>query len=67
MRISASRALGDGGAAGLAGTDLEVQPANTPSISAVDCRQMVRRLAPVIPKLQLDLEILALEKGDDSL
>ncbi len=50
-----------------AGTVLDVQLASAATSSATADRHGVPRLAPVIAKLQLDLEVLAFEKGNDGL
>jgi hypothetical protein len=63
--ISTSGVAGDGTLAGRrAGTVPPVQPVIAPSTSA---RPTTDRLTPVVPKLQLDPEILALEKRDHRL
>ena len=66
MRTSTSRDDGDGegGAVGRAGPD--VQPGSTPS-SSIMARSHRRGLTAVIPKLQLDAEVLAFEEGNDGL
>jgi hypothetical protein len=63
IRTSTSSEVGEGAPVGLAGTEADVQPASPPVTSSAAARgQRAGRLAPVIPKLQLDPEILTLEK-----
>ncbi len=65
------RLTGGGGLAGvggltgrLAGPGDEVQPASTATSRTAAHRHGAPPLTPVIAKLQLDLEVLGLEKGD---
>jgi len=68
IRISTSRGAGVGALAGrLAGMDPDVQLASAAASSTTDGRESASRLAAVITKFQLDLEILAFEKCDDGL
>jgi hypothetical protein len=67
IRSSTSLAVGAGSPAGLpAGTEpVQLESAPT-SNAAVDRRDLIV-LAPVVAKLELEPEVLALEEGDDAL
>ena len=68
IRISNSRDAGDGTWVGrLAGIAADVQLASAAPSNATADRHATGELAPVITKPQLDLEVLAFEKGNDGL